>query len=67
MSPTRKAPRKDRKEDVLFMLWQCLGALESRIRKPREEVLDAEIVRCSYNLLNDIGYTTARPQWEKKP
>ncbi len=64
MKPVRQIP-KSREEDVLHLYWQLLGALESRVGNPKTEPLDAELIRASYNVLNDIGYTTARPRWER--
>lgn len=56
---------KAREEDVLHMYWQLLGALESKCTN--KDILDKHLVAAGYNVLNDIGYTTHRPQWEKAP
>lgn len=56
---------KDREEDVLYMFGQLLSALESKVN-PRDDMLDKHLVNSAYNVLNDIGYTTHRPPWEKK-
>jgi hypothetical protein len=51
--------------DIIYMHWILLTSLESRIRDPKKEVLDANVVEAGYRQLNAIGYTTAKPFWLK--
>ncbi len=55
-----------RADDVLFMYEQLLGALESRVDGDPNGALDRHMVSQAYNVLNDIGYTDARPGWETR-
>ncbi len=63
---------RDRQEDVLHMLWQLLGSLESRVDgEPGGggHSMDVDLVTAGFNVLNQIGYSDARPRWEtdKRP
>lgn len=55
-----------RAEDVLHMYWVLLGALESRVDGDPNAVLDRDVVRAGYQILNDIGFTKERPAWERR-
>jgi len=52
--------------DVLHMYWILLGSLESRVDGDPMAGLDRAAVTSGYNILNDIGYTDARPAWEAR-
>ncbi len=65
MTPDHPIPKAEH-DNVLYVLWLNTTSLESRVDDgttcPRS--LDRMNVEAAYNLLNRIGYTTARPAWE---
>ncbi len=66
-SPMSKPPiPRDRQEDVLHVLWMAIGALESQADRITGNQLDKDLVTAGYNVLNQIGYTDARPAWETR-
>ena len=54
---------RDRQEDVLHMLWILTQTAESKA----EGALDRMEVESAYNLMNQIGYSSLRPSWERGP
>lgn len=57
---------RDRQDDVLHLYWMMLGALESRVDIKEGNQLDKELVTAGFNVLNQIGYSAARPVWETR-
>jgi len=54
------------KANVLSVFWQMLLEIEGNT-DPKRDVLNANLVKGAYNVLNRIGATQARPAWERKP
>ena len=50
-------------ENVLDLFWQMLRTLDAHL-KPEEDAVCALTVSASYDLMNRIGMTKARPRWE---
>ena len=57
-------PQKEQ-QNVVDVFWVLLKTLEYKIDS-ESSILDKRIVECSYDLLNRIGVTQARPEWESK-
>ncbi len=67
MTPDHPIPRAEH-NNVLHMLWVNTTSLESLVdtRDQGLHALDRNSVTAAYNVLNRIGYTTARPAWEER-
>ena len=50
----------DRQQDVLDVMWQLLINFESKTSTTGDN-LDELLIRQSYDLLNDLGFTVLRP------
>jgi hypothetical protein len=61
---TKKTIPSEEQENVIDMFWVLLTSLEGKCEDT--DILDKRDVESGYNILNRIGYTTARPRWEKK-
>jgi hypothetical protein len=55
---------KNEQENVLGVLWALLKDAEGRASK--DLYLKGVLVPQTYDLLNRIGFTKARPRWESK-
>lgn len=53
-------------DNVLYLLWVTTTSLESRVDGARDGAVDQMTVVAAYNLLNRLGYTDARPGWERR-
>lgn len=53
-------------DNVLYMLWTTTTSLENHCDRADGSALDRHDVTAAYNLLNRLGYTTARPGWERR-
>ncbi len=65
MTPDHPIPKAEH-DNVLYVLWLNATSLESRVDdgSVHPPSLDRMNVEAAYNVLNRIGYTTARPAWE---
>ncbi len=62
----RQIPAKD-EDDVLYTFWLVLSELESKVDcGTMPQPFERQAVVAAYNVLNRIGYTTARPAWETR-
>lgn len=52
-------------DDVLHILWQLLIEVQANT-DPKKDILNKVLVEGAYNVLNNIGYTKARPRWERQ-
>ncbi len=51
-------------DNVLSVYWQLLSEVHVNT-DPKKDILNKKLVEGAYNVLNRIGYTKARPIWEK--
>lgn len=67
MTPDCPIPRAEH-DNVVYVLWLNATSLESRVDDGtnRPASLDRMNVEAAYNVLNRIGYTTARPAWKMR-